>query len=208
MSEQSPASNGNTDMETVDAAKKILETHETPSTEAEIADYVGSSVWELADRVAKLAPAVQALSDKPAVAIRTVRLPDGGALKARLALGARSVTFTDAEGNKVHTASAGWKHGTGPIQRHTDVSTETVGDDGILSMRTQDKSGVGEYDSKIEMHISDDPREWKQRFEPATEGVRIQALANATTTLTGLQGAVEAAEIANHAQQELEESQT
>lgn len=184
------------DQDVANAAKRVVQGDKPPKTDAEIADQVGRMTWKLADRVEKLAPKEQSFSDKPSVAKRNAQLPDGGKLDAKLALGYRGVTYSNVEGDDVHTAGAMWKHGRD--DRHTDAGTESRGK-GYSYMNTVDESGLIQK-PKIRMDISDDPRPWKEKFEPATEEVRSQAISNAAGTLGKIRGAVAAAEIAKQSE--------
>jgi len=186
------------DQEATDAAKKMVEGTKPPKSDVEIADQIGRITWKLGKRIDESSQQERQPDPSRGTAFsRPLEMPlaDGGKVESHLRLGARGVTYTSAEGDEVHEASSLWRNTKG---KHTDVSTESKGKG---SMWAVDKSKLGAYKPKMEMHISDDPRTFKQGFEPATEEVRSQAISNAAETLGAIRGAVADAENVKRAEQ-------
>ena len=126
---------------------------------------------------------------------------DGGKVESHLRLGARNVAYTNAEGDEVHEAGALWAGGMSAVPRHTDGGTESRSKGSRSTMRTVDKTKLGAHEARLEMHISEDPREWNDQFKPATDEVRSQAISNAAETLGAIRGAVADAENVKRAEQ-------
>lgn len=198
MNETAPAPSPDEMMQdATDAARGMVEGTKPPKSDVEIADQVGRITWKLGERIDEASQQNRRPDHRRGTAYsKPIEMPltDGGKVESHLRLGARNVAYTDAEGDEVHKAGALWAGGMSSTPKHTSVSTESQSKDSRSSMYTVDKTKLGAYDTELEMNISDDPREWSDRFKPATEEVRSQAISNAAGTLSKIRSGVANAE--------------
>lgn len=157
-----------------------------PKTQQQIADSVQRITFRLADKFDDLNPRKMGVWDTEH---KVVTLQDGSTIKKYEIPFKKIIVYTDAEGNE-HKAAAdypGWDNDM--VQdRVRDASTRSPGS----SMSVIDGDPWRGINKRLD--ISNDPREWNDRFEPPTEDIRRQAVTNAASTLSTIRTAIATAQ--------------